>query len=115
MSKVKIITMVKKMADENMKVAIDREEFMDYSVSVMTQTRMRESRLYKAAFLKVLRDEFGFGKSRLVRISELVDILYSDMDDSSEKFKEIAKELNDICGTNVIAGNFGKSVVDKNN
>lgn len=97
MSKKRIITMVKKMADENMKVAIDRDEFMDYSTSLMEQVKLRDKKLYTSAIIQALHEDFHFGKVRLVRIKERVDELVAEYEDN-EKFKQAMIDNREIVG-----------------
>lgn len=70
MSKKRIITMVKKMADENMKVAVNRDEFVNYSMDLVEQTRRQDAKLFFAAYMMTLRDEYGFGEKRLRNIHD---------------------------------------------
>lgn len=70
MSRRRIVTMVKKMADEHMKVAIDRDEFFVYSIDLINQTSKRDAKIFFTAYMKTLRDEYGFGEKRLNNIHD---------------------------------------------
>lgn len=70
MSRRRIVTMVKKMADEHMKVAIDRDEFFVYSIDLIHQTSQRDAKIFFTAYMKTLHDEYGFGEKRLNNIHD---------------------------------------------
>ena len=93
MSKKRIITMVKKVADENMKVAIDREDFVNYSIDLMTQTREQDAKIFFTAYLKALRDLYGFGETRLERLHWEGVRLVSEYMNNPEKWKADTEEL----------------------
>lgn len=107
MSKRRIITMVKKMADENMKVAIDKDEFVNYSLDLVGQTREQDAKIFFTAYMTALRNEFGFGEKRLRKLhSRGVELAEEYMKDpatwrkAADELIGIGLKINDIKGEN---------------
>lgn len=96
MSKKRIVTMVKKMADEHMKVAIDRDEFVNYSLDLIEHTRLHDAKIFITAYMKILHDEYGFGEKRLRNVyGKSVALMYKYAKDPA-LWKKDTKELYSI-------------------
>ena len=93
MSKKRIITMVKKTADENMKVAIDREAFVNYSIGLIENTRTHDAAMFFTAYMKVLHDEFGFGAGRLKKLNSMADYWISKYQDDTQLLSDDGKKV----------------------
>ena len=68
--------------------------------------------MYSVALLLVLRDQLGFGQTRLARIFRAVQKLFDEIADDEVAYLDAARVLHDECGINLTIQKAGETPVD---
>ena len=58
--------------------------------------------MYSIAMLMALRDELGFGQTRLTKVFRKTQKLFDEIADGTLDYQELAEQLREECGVNVI-------------